>query len=233
MKNVAQDLTPSAIGGEDLLSQSTEIGDQAAYNVVGNLSKQGAEKVEAASTRSALTVAARRMGWLTLGVAGNNNLLTDVVNDITADGARVSQKVQEGLTITASIIQELMQMIAMVVGGGFMDQVEVLEGESDSSMLQKIMNIGMLGSQSSNAALSFENGDTQEVLSKTTQWLGKEKAMFAVLQTLLDQIQQNAQQARALFTKQVSEEVQSLYKMSESLYTGDQAGIKVLLSGAG
>ena len=138
----------------------------------------------------------------------------------------------EIVTITLKVIQEIIQMIAMMLGGGFGEQADLKQGASSLLMAQKgmvaIQGMSSLASGVSSIGLG-EIDETQAFVVKEQQIIS---TLSSALHSFLKEVQQDSNKERSLFMQKLMAEVKSQESLSSNLYDGNETGIEILVSGA-
>jgi len=210
-----------------------KVAQDSAYKAVSNSTKKSVQQIEKEASRSAKAVAGKRALFTGIGGLANSNFLLNIANAIeSADGKKLSKSEMEIVTITLQVVQEIIQMIAMMMGGGFGEQADLKQGSSSLLMAQKGMvgmqSVSMLSSSVSSLGVG-EVDETQAVVVKEQQIIG---ALSSALHSFLKEVQQDSNKERALFMQKLMAEVKSQESLSSNLYDGNTTGIEILVSGA-
>jgi hypothetical protein len=213
-------------------SDAEAVTSGAAFRATANVAKKSTNQLKNEFARTALAAAGRRAAFTSIGAIANTNMLVDSANAIQqADGKKLDASAMEAVTITLQVVQEIIQMIAMMLGGGFFEQAEFKAGSS-VMMAQRGMNAVQSMAMLTSAVSSYGLGSVEEKQGTTTTSQQIIASIASVLHSFLDEIQKDANKGRSLFIEQQAAEVKSQMALSGHLYDGTAAGINVLVSGA-
>lgn len=167
--------------------------------------------------------------WAGVYTAGSTNMMVDFLptsNNATESSSK--KDFQEFVNIAMEIIQMLMESIAMMKGGGFLDQ---MASEDPSQAVQGVMRAGAImqtGSQAVNTGSDFQQYAIDEEKAQATKNLEMTQAFNNMLQTYSTQDKEATAQASSGLNLEEKRLAQEQLWLSSNMWDGTNAGCKVL-----
>ncbi len=200
------------------------------YQAVAEMTDSSAEEVEATMTEfseSGLGKSLSRATWATLYATGSNNLLVDGLAPLLKKQLKLSDEQFQKLVMSFEILQQVMSMIAMVMGSGMAEQVTL---EDTPTTFLKIANLLQVGSQGLEAAANYGKFVADEGQARLAVPMAKSQLVSEILATLMNEISKRQQSEQERDTQEANGVAKSTANLAADLHKNADASARALLA---
>jgi hypothetical protein len=213
----------AASGIESIEDVVEGVATRAANETVSSLSGKSLAKVTEEAEQTGYGFAKSRAICAFVFAYSNTNMITEMFKKMGVSDGVFLDKV-------LPIIQQLIQMIALMVGSG------MLAGATLDGVLSKLprgVSLLSLIPQGAESASSYGLYGTQDREASAVTAISMEGSVADLLHSFIEQLQKDANLEREIMTRDQTQEAQSTLAMAGHLHDGDNAAIQILISAAG
>lgn len=230
--NAAKTTISSATNAAAVQTATQVIAESTIREIVSNAAGKAIDTIVNAAKSIGKNENFRSALWAGVYTTASTNMLVDIATGIynnTHGKHKISKKEFEEIVETCmEIVQMLMQAIAMLKGGGFMDQAMSSDPNPVLRGAQAASSIAMIGSQMGQTSLNYQQYYTLEKQAEAVKELGKTEAYISFLRSYMDDQNKNATQSNPEITTEEKRLAQEQLWLSAHMWDGMEAGCKIL-----
>jgi len=200
------------------------------YQAIAKITNSTAEEVETAMTEfseSGLGKGLSRTAWTTLYATGSNNLLVDGLAPLLKKQLKLDDDQFQKLVLSFEILQQVMSMIAMVMGSGMAEQVTM---EDTPTTFLKIANLLQVGSQGLEAAANYGKFVADEGQARLAVPMAKSQLISEILGTIMNEISKRQQSEQERDTQEANGVAKTTANLAADLHKNADASARALLA---
>lgn len=236
MENAAKDAISTSI--EDaatiakLAARGVETSDQITDEMTTRASNQAVARASGKSFSSIAKenaktfgeIAAARGFYTAIFATGNTDLLVDIYKKAGGDN--------ETLLTIFQIVEQLLQMLAVMAGSGMMNGSTFEEASGNGTILRALTSLSVIP-QAGEVGAAYSNSLTYKKEAKAVQGLSMTGSVADLLHAFVEQVQKDGNLEREMFLKDQQTEMASTISLASHVNDGERAGIQILVSAAG